>query len=369
MTEKPAPLFNRATDGEATPCLDNRVGRGVPTLSTSQASSNFTFQAADAVTIFVRRWLPDSSPKAAVQIAHGIAEHGGRYGRLATALTRAGYAVYANDHRGHGRTARGPEELGFFAERDGWRKCLHDLWALNGHITSEHPGLPIVLLGHSMGSFMAQQFISEHGGVLAGAVLSGSSGKPLPRIALIRAIARIERMRLGPHGKSALVQALSLGAFNKPFQPARTSCDWLSRDPVEVDKYISDPLCAFQPSVQLSLDVLQALGEIARPMRQARIPKQLPIYIIAGTCDPVGFNTRTLEQLLAAYRRAGLQQVTHRFYPGARHELFNEINRAEVTSHLIDWLDRVTAFQRLGASVANRESLSGNPGDHRLNCL
>jgi alpha-beta hydrolase superfamily lysophospholipase len=304
-------------------------------------SSNFTMAAPDAAAIFVHRWLPDSEPKAVVQIAHGLAEHAARYARLAGALTTVGYAVYANDHRGHGRSAQSPEDLGFFAERDGWRKCLGDLWQLNRRITADHPGVPIVLLGHSMGSFMAQHFISDHGETLAGAVLSGSGGKPNALGVAGRFIARLERLRLGPRGRSALLTAFSFGAFNKPFAPARTPADWLSRDPAEVDKYVADPLCGFAATTQLWIDMLDALGEITSAQRQARIPKRLPIYVIAGTRDAVSNNTKSLEQLLTAYRAAGLERVTHRFYPEARHELFNEINRDEITRDLISWLEAV----------------------------
>jgi alpha-beta hydrolase superfamily lysophospholipase len=306
-------------------------------------SSTFTLAAADGIELFVYRWLPDAAAKAVVQIVHGLAEHAGRYARLAGALTAAGYAVYADDHRGHGRTARDAAALGFFAERDGWQRCLDDLWRLNRRIAADHPGLPILLLGHSMGSFLAQHFISEHGDALAGAVLSASSGKPPPLAAIGRVVARLERLRLGAHGRSALIHALSFGAYNKPFAPARTPFDWLSRDAAEVDKYAADPLCGFPATVQLWIDLLDALPEIARPARQARIPKRLPIFIISGARDSVSADTKGLQQLLAAYRTAGLERVTHRFYPEARHELFNELNREEVTRDLVAWLDGVIA--------------------------
>ena len=129
-------------------------------------SSTFTLASADGLAHFIHRWLPEATPKAVVQIAHGLVEHAGRYARVAAALTRVGYAVYAGDHRGHGRTAPTPEDLGFFAERDGWRKCVDDLWGLNQRIAADHPGLPIVLIGHSMGSFMAQHFMRAWGGPL-----------------------------------------------------------------------------------------------------------------------------------------------------------------------------------------------------------
>jgi len=304
--------------------------------------ASFTLTAADGAAVFVHGWRPDAGPpRGVIQVVHGLAEHGERYRRLAAALTTAGYAVYAGDLRGHGRTARTPEELGFFAERDGWRKCLDDLWQLNRRIAAQHPGAPIVLLGHSMGSFLAQHFIGVHGDALAGAVLSGSGGRPSPLAVAGRVVARVERLRLGPRGRSALLHAFSFGAFNKPFEPARTPFDWLSRDAAEVDKYIADPLCGFVASVQLWVDMLDALGNATSTERQAGIPKGLPIHVIAGSRDPVGANTRSVAQLLACYRRAGLARVTHRFYADARHELFNESNRDEVTRDLIVWLDGI----------------------------
>lgn len=305
-------------------------------------SSTFTLASSDGVAVFVYRWLPEAAPKAAVQIAHGLVEHAGRYTRLAKALTRAGYAVYAGDHRGHGRTASTPEDFGFFAERDGWRKCVEDLWWLNQRIATDLPGLPIVLIGHSMGSFMAQHFISEHGEALSGVVLAGSNGKPARLTVAVGIIARIERLRLGPRGRSALLRSLVFGTFNKQFEPVRTKADWLSSDSAEVDKYVADPLCQFQPTVQLWIDFLGALVEIAKPARQAHIPKQMPIYVVAGTHDPVSANGKGLEQLLSAYHSAGLQRVACRFYPEARHELFNETNREEVTRELLAWLDEAT---------------------------
>jgi len=306
-------------------------------------TSSFTLDVADGAALFIYRWQPSAAPRAIIQVAHGLAEHGGRYARLAEALTGAGYAVYANDHRGHGRTAKSPAERGFFAASNGWAECVEDLWRINRRIAAEHPGTPIVLLGHSMGSFLAQNFIAERGDALAGAVLSGSSGKP-PALAILgKAIARLERLRSGRRGRSALLDRLGFGAFNKPFEPARTRFDWLSRDPREVDKYIADPLCGGAATNQLWIDLLGGLSLIARPALQARIPKALPIHLIAGGRDPVTGNTKGLEQLIGAYRAAGLTRVTHRFYAGARHELFNETNRDEVTSDLINWLGELRA--------------------------
>jgi alpha-beta hydrolase superfamily lysophospholipase len=304
-------------------------------------TAEFIEKAADGAALYVRRWQPATAPRGVIQIVHGLAEHSGRYARLAAALTGARYAVYASDHRGHGRTAQSPEERGFFAASDGWAKCVGDLWSVNRRIAVEHPDRPVVLLGHSMGSFLAQNFVEHHGDVLAGVVLSGSSGKPPAMAAVGRFIARLERLRLGPRGRSLLLDHLGFGAFNKAFEPARTPFDWLSRDQAEVDTYIADPLCGGSSTIQLWLDLLGGLNLIARPALQARIPKDLPIHLIAGSLDPVTGNTKGLEKLIGAYRAAGLTRVSHRFYAGARHELFNEINRDEVTADLLGWLDAV----------------------------
>ena len=297
-------------------------------------ADTFGLKADDGADIHIYRWLPDGAPRGVVQVAHGLAEHAARYGRLAGALTGQGLAVYADDHRGHGQTA-GAGDLGFFAEREGWRKCVGDLWSLNRRIAADHAGLPIVLLGHSMGSFMAQDFVADHSDAIAALVLSGSNGPP-PAIAGIgRMIARIERLRQGARGKSALLQSLMFGDFNKRFKPARTPFDWLSRDPAEVDAYIADPLCGFEFTNQLAVDLLDALGPLLTPERLARIRKDLPVYIFSGSDDPVGAN---LPALAEAYRNAGLTRVDMRVYTGARHETLNETNRDEVTADLVAWI-------------------------------
>jgi len=300
------------------------------------AAAEFRFPTSDGQSLFARSWLPETPPRAIVQIAHGLVEHSQRYARFAAALNRAGFGVYANDHRGHGHSAAAAD-LGFLAASDGWRRCLDDLWTLNRQIAATHSGLPIVLFGHSMGSILARGFAAEHGEALAALVLSGANGRPPATAALGPPIARFERWRLGPRGKSKLLKAMMFGAFNQPFKPARTEFDWLSRDPAEVDAYIADPLCGFDFSTQLVIDLLDGLKPLLAPSELARIPKRLPIYVMSGARDPVG---ATLQSLLDAYRASGLG-VTARVYPDARHELLNETNRDEVAADLVAWLDGV----------------------------
>jgi alpha-beta hydrolase superfamily lysophospholipase len=297
--------------------------------------SEFELRADDGERLLGRRWLPEGRPRAIVQIAHGLAEHSARYARFAGALNAAGYGVYANDLRGHGPKAAAAD-LGHFADRDGWAKCVADLWSFNRQIAAEQPGVRIVFLGHSMGSFLARQFVAEHSGALAGAVYSGSNGKPPPIATAGRLIARAERLRLGGRGKSKLLNGMMFGEYNKPFKPARTEFDWLSRDPTEVDAYVADPLCGFPFTTQLAIDLLDALPYLSSPASLEPVRKDMPIYVFSGERDPVGAN---IQGLIDALKAAGFTRLTTRIYPGARHETLNETNRDEVTRDLIAWLD------------------------------
>jgi alpha-beta hydrolase superfamily lysophospholipase len=303
--------------------------------------SEFTFRADDGQSLFARRWLPAAPPRAIVQIVHGLTEHSARYARLAAALNDAGYGVYAADLRGHGPRAAAADR-GHFADEGGWDKVVGDLWTLNRRIAADEPGTPIVLLGHSLGSFLGRSFIARHSDALAGVVLSGSSGRP-PMIATFgRIIAREERLRLGRRGKSDPVFQMWFGDFNKPFRPARTAFDWLSRDEKEVDAYVADPFCGFPFTTQLAIDVLDALPHATSPASLAAIRKDMPIYVFSGERDPVGAN---IKGLIGDLKAAGFTRLTTRLYPGARHETLNETNRDEVTRDLIAWLDGVGASQ------------------------
>jgi len=305
-------------------------------------ASTLWFESDDGVPLFVYRWRPDSRPRGIVHIAHGLGEHAGRYTRTAEALANCGYIVYANDQRGHGRTAPNRDELGFFAYKDGWNRAVSDLRLLVEMETQENPRVPAVLVGHSMGSFMAQQFFSQHGRMLAGGVLSGSNGPPDSKVHCLRVLARLERLRLGQRGRSRFLHWLSLRIANRQFRPVRTNFDWLSSDPAEVDLFNNDPLCGFVGTTQLWNDLLVGVTAVARRENVGRIPSNLPLYIFAGTRDPVSRNCRGLERLIARYRSLGLTNVQYKFYPEGRHEMLNEVQRQEVVDDLIAWLDSVT---------------------------
>lgn len=306
---------------------------------------DFWLSATDGSALLVNHWYSESPPKAVVMIAHGMAEHSARYARLAECLVADGFAVFALDQRGHGRTAeRGV--LGHYADTDGWNKVVGDLASLNHHIRQQHPQAPIFLLAHSMGSYIGQAYLMQHSCSLQGAILSGSNYQSPGVYQAASLIARAERWRQGPLGHSKLIDFLSFGSFNKAFKPNRTAFDWLSRDPAEVDKYIHDPFCGHPCSNQLWVDLLGGMQYISQVDNLAQIDSDLPLLVVGGDRDPVSQGKRLVD-LAAALRTAGGRNVELKIYPDARHEVLNESNRDEVTRYLLDWLNATLARSRL----------------------
>ncbi len=309
-------------------------------------STTFTYPGADGLDIFTYRWAPDGdrTPRAVIQISHGMVEHAARYEHVAESLVRAGYVVYANDHRGHGRTAPSADDLGFLSTRDGWHKLVADVHTLSKRLREQHAGLPLVLLGHSMGSFIAQHCMGEYGPDYDAVMLSGSSNGPgaLLRNAGVLA-AQAERRRIGPRGRSNLLTKMSFGPYNKKIKQRRTEFDWLSRDEATVDAYVADPLCGGVATTQMWLDLLTGIAVMKSARVRDRIPKNMPVYVFSGTMDPVGGYAKGVRELVAALTRAGLTRVSLRLYNGARHEMLNETNKDEVIGDLMAWLDETLA--------------------------
>ena len=305
-------------------------------------SADFTFQTVDGANLHVSGWVIQE-PKAVVQVLHGMAEYGSRYAPLAQALAAAGYNTYAHDHRGHGKSIPAGSPPGHVADSDSWNRMVEDAHGVNREIAKRRRNLPIILLGHSMGSFMVQQLLFEHPNDMVGAALSASNGKPSPLAILAKLVARLERLRVGRRRPSPLMQKLTFGGFNKPFLPARTEFDWLSRDGEEVDKYVEDPLLGFAVSTQAWLDFLTGLDRIANPRNVAKVPKETPLYLFAGDRDPVGDFGKGVKRLYDSYKRAAIFDVRLKLYPGGRHEMFNETNRREVIDDFIAWCDEIIA--------------------------
>jgi alpha-beta hydrolase superfamily lysophospholipase len=301
----------------------------------------FTLTARDGKSISCVRWPASGAPRGVVQIAHGLGEHIARYDRPARALTAAGYVVYGNDHRGHGRTD--PDRTGDMGP-DGWNRVIDDARLLNERILHEQGGLPRILLGHSMGSMLAQQYLYRYGHTVQGVALSGTPGTaPMLRTFVILAIAMVERWRLGESAESELLQKLLFGDANKAYDwPGASGFEWLSRDSAEVQRYVDDPHCGFVLRNGSLVNLFNGAREAARAANVATIPRELPIYVFSGTDDPVHGERRNITRLTDLYRQANLR-FRLKYYQGGRHELFNETNSAEVIADLIAWLDEVTA--------------------------
>jgi alpha-beta hydrolase superfamily lysophospholipase len=281
-------------------------------------SSPFSYPSSDGLQIAAYRWDPATSPVAAVQLTHGMGEHVLRYEEFARALNREGLVVYGQDHRGHGATAD-PDALGDLGPA-GWPALIEDIGLLNAAIRAEHPGLPLFLLAHSMGSFAAQQYLLDHSADVDGVILTGTASIDLLEPAL------------------DLDQQLDLSMFNAAFQPSRTDFDWLTRDEAIVDAYISDPRCGFGIDTASAKEMFIGARRLADPSQVAAMRPSLPVYIAAGELDPVNGGLTLLTPLADRYRAAGLSDVTVRTYPNARHEILNETNRTEVFSDLTTWL-------------------------------
>jgi alpha-beta hydrolase superfamily lysophospholipase len=285
--------------------------------------SELSYKSADGTQIVAYKWEPedDRGPLAAVQLTHGMGEHAQRYDHVARALNEDRFVVYAQDHRGHGASAD-PDAYGDLGE-GGWNALVDDIGLLSAKIRADHPDLPLILLGHSMGSYAVQQYLLDHSADVDGVVLTGTAAIDLLEPAL------------------DLDQPLDLTVFNAPFQPARTDYDWLSRDEAVVDAYIADPGSGFGIDVESAKAMFVGARRLADPAQVAAMRSDLPVYIAVGEADPVNGGLALLTPLTDRYQAAGLTDVTIRVYPGARHEILNETNRDEVIAELNSWLDRV----------------------------
>ncbi len=292
--------------------------------------------AANGHKIHLDLYLPDSEPTLILQVLHGLGEHAARYRRLADAAAAEGLALVIHNHRGHGPKAERP---GYFADDKGWQKLVEDALEVTEFAGKRFPNLPLVLLGHSMGSYIAQSFAMLHGGRLKGLILSASTWPSRAQLYPAWMLARGVAVTAGRTGHSALLDKLGFGDFNRRFEPARTELDWLSRDEAEVDKYVADPLCGGPYTVGLWLDLLGGLIEIASDHALSRIPADLPILIMGGQDDPVG-GEDGMSNLAMHYAQSHHQRLTVRIYPEGRHEMFNETNRKEVTADMLDWIRR-----------------------------
>ncbi len=299
-----------------------------------------TLKTNDGAELNLYVALPTDRPKAIVQINHGMAEHAGRYGRFAHALVEAGYGAYAHDHRGHGHTKAPGSAQGLFKRARGWDAVIADVHSVNRMITEKHPGVPIICFGHSMGSIIAFNYILKHPQTVHGAALWNAGVETGALTVISKIILKIQKMYKGSDVPSGLAKKLSFETWNKQFAPNRTESDWLSRNKAEVDKYIADPLCGFEITIGMWLDVLQGVTFAADNNNLENLPRDLPINLQAGAKDPCTEGGKTVANIERRMKSAEMTNVSFNLLEDTRHESLNELNREQTTTQLIGWLDK-----------------------------
>lgn len=301
----------------------------------------FTLPAHDSLELHCRRWpaAGREQPRACLVLVHGLGEHSGRYDALARHLVSCGFQVYAFDTRGHGLTSGGPEALGILPGDSGWADWIRDIGTIVSHARSERPHCPLFLLGHSLGSLMCQYYAALHGDTIDGLVLSATDSRPGLGTRITHWGGTLFKGLHGRDRRSRLVYALGIGNMKRSLPERRTDQDWLSRDEAIVDAYLADPLCGFQPSNAMWHAIAEGMEQISNRLR-GQLPPELPVLLLVGTDDLLSLGGQRVQALRQAYLEHGAKRVELIRYPEARHEVFNEINRADVYRDLTEWLAR-----------------------------
>lgn len=300
----------------------------------------FTFPSADGKTnIHAVEWLPEGTPKAVLQIVHGVSEYILRYEPFAEFLTQHGFAVVGHDHLGHGTSiAPGAPRL-YFGPKGSWDWVVQDVETLRRMSRERFAAQPYFMLGHSMGSFLARTHLIRYPAATDGTIIMGTGQMAPALIAGGKLVAAIESLRAGEQNGSPLVQNLSFSTYNKIFAPNRTGFDWLSVNEENVDSYISHPLCGGNPSVGLFREMLGGMHFIAQKANLRQMDPATPILFISGGMDPVGDLGKGVQRAFRSFQDAGVRDVSLQLYPGLRHEILNEREREQVYADLLRWLE------------------------------
>ena len=300
-----------------------------------------TYTSFDGESIFYYKWRANDKQdlKGVVQISHGVGEHAGRYQSIAKLLQKKGYDVYAHDHRAHGKSAKTADFLGFYDGDDYFSDAILDMRKLTELIKHEHPNQKIILFGHSMGSLLSREYVTQYGDDLEALILSGTASfmKGLGAVGLVSAkfFSKIN----GKHRSNEMLKNLFFNQFNKKFKPNRTKVDWISSDEKQVDIFEADPLRIEDFSLSVFLDILKGSKKINKLPTFENTAKELPIYIFSGDNDPVGEMGKGVKKVAKKYKKAGILDVTLKLYEGGRHEMLNEVNKDEVEKDLLKWLN------------------------------
>lgn len=299
----------------------------------------FTYHSADKKTdIHAVEWIPEGEVKGILQIVHGMLEFIERYEEFAQFLNEHGILVVGHDHLGHGVSVRSASEFGYFAEENGNKVLLADIRELQRITREKYPEVPYFLLGHSMGSFLARQYLYLYGSSLDGAIICGTGWHSRMETTAGMILCRLIAARKGWKYRSKLVTQMVMGSFNKKFEPCRTPDDWISRDEAVVDKYRSDSRTRFTFTLNGYYCLLYSLHCLTERKNLAKMPKTLPVLLIAGENDPVGNFGLGVKKAAVSMKEAGLKQVECKLYPNDRHEILNEPDRQVVYRDVFNWI-------------------------------
>ncbi len=283
------------------------------------------------------------SAKGVVQLAHGMQDYVARYSELADFLTGEGYIFAGHHHLGHGKTAQTAEDFGFFAEQGGVELLVEDMHVMNKYLRSQFPAIPLVLFGHSMGSFITRLYITEHPHSMRGAIIHGTGG-PNPLLGMGKALASLIKAIKGPRHRSALITSLAFGSYNSKFPKEEGHNAWLTRDIAAVRGRDEDEFQNFPFTVSAFIDLFTMLGKCNSREWFEKYPKDLPTLIMSGNMDPVGDYGKGVDYVYKQLLMAGASELEIKTYDGARHELFRETNKAEVFADILSWLSGIEAF-------------------------
>ena len=311
----------------------------------SYITREFDFLSSDRKnTVRGEAYIPaEQSPKAIIAISHGMIDYVGRYSLLAEYFTERGYIVAGNDHLGHGKSAACPEDFGYFAKKDGYKLVIDDLKKTNDYLRGEYPGLPVILLGHSMGSFLARLYAQTYPESIDALIIHGTGGKN-PLLPLGKTVIALVRLLRGDRHRSKLVTSLAFGSYNNKFDKSEGEWAWLTRQTELVSGRDTDPYTSFKFTASGYADLFKIIGLSNSSSHFDAFPKELPTLVVSGDCDPVGDYGAGVKFVYDSLASRGCK-ATLKLYEGARHELFNEINREEVFADILDWIEREDIIQ------------------------
>lgn len=319
------------------------------------ALKSFSFKTKDGFEHWINRWIPDADPsapeespkiKGLVIFNHGLAEHSMRYDRFGTVLSENGYVFNAFDMRGHGRTAEisltnKNGMFGKLADKNGFERVVDDVDEIMDELISAYPGVPVILMAHSFGSFVAQSYIERYHGKIKGCILIGTAGPRPLLIGFGDFFAKLTKLLVGPDKESHLLEVLAFGSYNSRIKNCQSPFDWLTKDQLILKMHESDVWSNIHLKISFFCDMMHGLKTIHKKSNMAQIDKDLPIYLLFGSDDPVGDYGKTPKALAACYKKLGIQNVTVKEYPGDRHEILNETDREQVEKDILEILGKI----------------------------